>query len=1225
MSDHYGKILIDSGRNPIPVKPTVKSGKKPTGKKVAPGKRVYIIVFSFLATLALYAGLGFFLVPVFVTSYLPDLLFKDSGLEASLQGAAFNPFTCLLSMERVKIDQVVDGRSTLLQLGKVDLELNIPSLLRNGFACNYLEIDSLVLSLTRFKDASYNISSLFKDDKKLNPKNMIEFAELPFLFSLNNISITNSHIIFDDKISEKTHKVEEIDLRLPTLSNFQYSTDIVIEPSLKAIINGSPIVLSSTPLSSRHPNDQSTPTSLTCKLTELDLPLYAHYIPTPLPFRMTKGRADILLHFEFQTLQDNKKNLLIGFQATLKNTGMESRDQSLSLMTPEAILKGSLQPFTEDITFKNIILRNPELSVRDNFSSHTLESLIFNNVHPQHQISPNTLSPSLVLELLLADDGSVHLLDSNGKTKQSFHSLQANIKNFSNKAGRTREIVKENGTFRLSGELDNGKGSFAWQGEVVENNTFQGSFQLSNLPVSSFFISGDSNLANQTSGSVDLQGIMTVWADHQGNSPFHYSLNNGNLSISELKFLENSKEWLHVKNVKITPVTFTETKSEAGNIYLENSTLTLRNSNLPAQIHYMIKKENISLQAIDFSGTVNILPRPSFEALSLSNVHFQLTHLPNKNMMDENFAFTANTEDNGQIKATGKIMVSPFKAELELGFVNVPSKQLLPFYTVIPPDKKYKGKLSGRGLFNLPEKEYSGFLKMSDGFFQDTKSKRQYKWDLASFDDVTIKHVPFIINGTSFDIDNLQVQQKETPFLSMEKASCTSFTFEAMDKHISCESAKLEAPFFQIHQYRGTPHNFLRLQQLLSEYIQIPKTNNSTHPIPIASLHFPELVIERGTVFFHDHRLQPSWKIKMLQFQGTIDHLSTKQPLQETTYNFSGILGSNPISLNGTAQIFDIPLKSRTVIKTSAFPLASFGKQLPNLLDINRNGKFNLILESRWRDRKEEGMAHFNFSSIFPSSNTADTSMILALLNNKNYTFSLDVPLINSEQKPQRSLFLTTVNQFTKLMVKASVDPLLVTDTSFKDLVGLHHIEFTEGRSHPTNGGKHTLLRYRELLKAYPHLQLVMTGMVDPEHDHKILLQKLEEREKRRIDEINLRRKEEWQQRQTVKQKVHPTGTFVEQDIPPEELSIYTPLTPQQVQVNDRDLLVLARKRAAKAKEIISAGLPPERIRLNNEAIITKGQRVPGNRVTLELGFLPFPSLDISDSQIAGPGSVLRE
>ncbi len=1220
MSDHYSEIPIAADQKPVSHKPQKKAVKKPYLKNTVFGKRFSIFILALISLFTVYCGAGFLLLPVLVTSQLPGFLFEGTGLQASIHRAAFNPLTWRLHLEKVTVVQDGDkeSKTALLHLGSISIDLDPPSLLRNGLACNSLEIDKLVLSITRYKDKNYNISRFFKEERKLNPAEIIEFAELPFLFSLNNIFITNSQIIFADRLSGKTHRVEKIALTLPTLSNFSYETDTsTTSPGFSAVINGSPVELTSeTPLA-KSPGPPTAQTSLVCNLTKLNLSLYSHYLPVPLPVIVTKGSADIQLRFGFETDKKRGRTLTVGFQAMLKDTDMESRDQALFLVTPGAKLTGSFQPLTGNITFHNILLRNPELTVRETFSSHTLDSLLQTTGETRAHVSPASRPPSLVLELLVADDGVVHLPKGISSKVRSLHSLQASLKNFTNSEGRN--FIKEKGSFWISGELEERASSFSWQGEMMETNRLRGVFNISNLPVSSFFPEEKSQPSMKSEGSTDLRGILTLWQNPQRNSPVHYTLTDGTLTIAELKLYEDKREWLHATKVKAHPFSLTDTKGEIGNIYLENGTLTLRKSNnLPRQLQYLTQKEGFFIHAIDFSGSVEIAPPSSSHSLNLANVRFQLINLDKENIREENFAFTANANDKSKLKATGKVKLSPLTATLNLGFIDMEADQIFLLYSDAVPISKGKAKLSGKGYFRLPEKEFSGILHIADATFTSTNDNKSYTWDLADLDKTVIKHSPFRVDVDTISLKNLKIQKENQPLLTWEKGICKNFTFYPETGSIACKNASIEAPSFLLHQYKDTPHAFKKIQQLLTEFVQIPEIKGATVQPKITSFHFPDITIDRGTVIYNDHRLKPPWKIKMLQLQGDIHHLSNSQPLQKTSYEFNGIIGSNPIALNGSAHLFSQPVQARSVIKTSAFPLASFGKQLPDLLDINRKGKFNLILESVWSGGRQKGMAQFHFNSVSPISDSADTSLTLALLNDKNYTFSLDIPLLNTSQNPLQPLFQTTVNHFTKLMVKASVEPLLLAEESYRDLVNTNYIEFEEGKSLPSEQGKHILARYRDLLIAHPQLQIVMTGLADPVKDIKFLQKQLEELEKKRIEEVNLQRKKEWLQHQPSKRKGPANGTFTEREIPPGELSVYAPLSPQTVHVQDRDLLELARKRAERAKEIITMGLGTEqRIRVNNISRITAPQTSPGNRVVLNLSALPFPAQDISGTNTA--------
>ena len=106
MSDHFGNIIISEGPKQKPKKKRPAKLVKPVKKKIAakqkPPKvrkeirwnRFFLISTLICATLlAIYAGIGFFLVPKLLQTSLTEKFQNSTGLKIAVGRTAFNPFS----------------------------------------------------------------------------------------------------------------------------------------------------------------------------------------------------------------------------------------------------------------------------------------------------------------------------------------------------------------------------------------------------------------------------------------------------------------------------------------------------------------------------------------------------------------------------------------------------------------------------------------------------------------------------------------------------------------------------------------------------------------------------------------------------------------------------------------------------------------------------------------------------------------------------------------------------------------------------------------------------------------------------------------------------------------------------------------------------------------------------------------------------------------------------
>lgn len=343
------------------------------------------------------------------------------------------------------------------------------------------------------------------------------------------------------------------------------------------------------------------------------------------------------------------------------------------------------------------------------------------------------------------------------------------------------------------------------------------------------------------------------------------------------------------------------------------------------------------------------------------------------------------------------------------------------------------------------------------------------------------------------------------------------------------------------------------------------------------------------------------------QIEGRLKNLSSAEAGRLTHFNLTGTVTDAPFSLSGAAILF--PEKSeegRATLQLSNFPLSSVQKQLVSLplnadsatLELGLNmTKEQLLLRSK---------AVMSIKDLIPSTANSDTALALALLQDTENTFSMTIDMEDSN----RSLIEESMNSFQTTVIKATYAPFLL-DPEFADLQDKTSLPFPAGSETISPDTQKTLRRYAELLKQHPHIALAITGMADRENDHTILLNRLKEKEQQRVEERNRELEAEYREKQKPFLPLSPDNSLQEEDIAKEELTGFVPISANPVQVNDEELLDLARERSLLVYDfcIHSLAIPSQRILVETDVkIIEKG---PGNRVLLTLKPIPaaLPSL----------------
>ncbi len=505
MSDRYGSIAIEPDTPGTPLskkdKP-VPRRRKAVPKKPKNSRKPLVITLVVFFIISSYFLTATYLLPLAVKKYLPQYIASQSGLHLTIDNIDLNPLNFQLTLRQITADTAVPSTSgPLLKIDSLFIDLDFTSLIRNSFTCDKLVIDNLALNLIRYKDKSYNlpILSFFSGTQKHGQ--IIDFASLPFLFSLNNIDINNSQIYFVDQVTDKTHEIEELQLAIPTLSNFSFQSKNYITPHFSAVINGSPITLSGEAV--QLDENQGFQTKLSCSIQSLNLAPYFSYLPASFPLTMTQGQADTSLEISFVPNRKQGDRLRIDIKMNASDLKFGGKTEPLEITIPALTLDAVITPMGKKFHVNDIITKKIQISASEELTASALHALFF----PRREQVNNT-SPTITIDRFLTDQGTVifRSTDTTRKVIRSqWNGLQVSIKDF--------DPGKSSGNINISGEHAGDKGSFSWQGEVTPSGKIQGKLLLNNFSAATFIRqiapeSGD-NIAGVASFSGDLSFYST--------------------------------------------------------------------------------------------------------------------------------------------------------------------------------------------------------------------------------------------------------------------------------------------------------------------------------------------------------------------------------------------------------------------------------------------------------------------------------------------------------------------------------------------------------------------------------------------------------------------------------------------------------------------------------------------------------------------------------------------
>lgn len=1176
MSDRFGTISI----HPEPAPPSQKArrakpGLRPTPKKSVPGSKktrrwrflLAIPIFLFGA----YGAGGFFLAPSLLTGYLSDSLQQSANMGLTAGEAHFNPFTLRLQLDNIATTE--SGRtsatgSTFLKIDHFRIDLNLLALLRKGLACKRMEVQGLELTLIRYPDKSYNLPSLVSGKNSGAEKGHLSLSRPPLLFSLNNIAISDGRILFDDRLTGKKHRVEQIKLDLPTLSNYPFATKEYIRPHFSAVINGSPLELTGEAALPGEDGRNGLKTNLSCKVQDLDLPLYFAYLPKSLPLVLSKGKGNGKIQISFSPEDKKGGRLSVAFQLTTTEIELGNKEKSLSLTAPTMEMDGSVQPLEGSLRIHTLHALQPHVAAEQDRLSQDIAQLFSGS-------APSPEAPEqrhhLRIDSLSVEDGTLQLRNKERQDPDPppWQSIQLQVKGFST----AQDQPKDTGTFALNCKQEKTNTSLTWQGSFNNGGIPGGTLQLQSVQASDLLSFIDPLQAAEASGSASLRGHLTF--NPTALNSGMVTLVDADTEIHDLILLDQKERWLTAKTVRIKGSKFKKVDRDLGTIAVEEGVLTLHQGKFPPFLGNLgDTQQPIRLQGLHFSGKATLHPQQKKKAppLQLDELKIQASNLAAMTNSQNNLELTARINQTGTVKAQGPATLFPLRSSLSLVFAAINSEQIAPWLPDAPLFQRGRATVHGQGTYRYPESIFTGTVQLSSALIRDSDKSSGLAVNRAELKDVTIKARPLRLDMMELILDGPQLTWKQ--------------------------GAESPGPFEGIASF---------LRNLVSPGPdnggQQEKGGNSALPL------IRKISFDNGTINHVDQRLNPPWSSKISQLKGSLNNLHAKSG-PGASLDLSGLIDSTPFTLSGSADFLASPVNFTTRLVLKGFPILSLSPQITPLLDINpQSGSFDLSLSHKRQNGEEEGEAGFLFSALRPGSAQSDAALTLALLADSREQMQLLIPLAKNSAQP---LFNQTLATFQALMVKTSAAPLLLVDAEFADLEEKQHVEFPLGRSElDINAGGQTLRRFAALLAARPHLGLTLTGMADPTRDRDAILKKLEAKERKRVALKNEQRVQEWQTRQKQRQQAAlkaspapPQGTIIEQDIPVQEAPP-APLSPEPVTVSDTTLHDLAQERALQIYDFCTTdlGIASARISLQEKSALSLPE-TPGNQVLIGLKYV---------------------
>ena len=152
--------------------------------------KILLLLFASVSALLIFVVA---ILPIIVRSQAASIIEKETGRKARIDKVAINPFTLTVTITGCAVEAKDGGR--FISIGTLRASLGLASIYRRAMILSEVSIDSPSVSFARQAANSYSFNDI-TERLKAKPK---KESKSDLRFSINNISITNGSLDFDDQ------------------------------------------------------------------------------------------------------------------------------------------------------------------------------------------------------------------------------------------------------------------------------------------------------------------------------------------------------------------------------------------------------------------------------------------------------------------------------------------------------------------------------------------------------------------------------------------------------------------------------------------------------------------------------------------------------------------------------------------------------------------------------------------------------------------------------------------------------------------------------------------------------------------------------------------------------------------------------------------------------------------------------------------------------------------
>ncbi len=323
------------------------------------GRRWLRRVLLACGALVLLWLLSWLAVPPLLKWQLQKQATASLGRVVTVERIDFRPWSLALTIEGLKVADAT-GQGVQFSLGRAHTNAELQSLFRWAPVLATLSLEQPRLNLRHLGEGRYDVDDVLQ---RLSPDPGAAPGE-PSHFAVFNITVSGGELAFADDPAGVTHHLGGLTVGVPFLSNLPSRQEVVTEPHLAFVLNGSAF----DSRASTTPFAQTRQTEARLDIPTLDLAPYLPYWPASLPVRPEAGVLHLALQVDFE-LQDRPRLALSGTAALsglrVAERAAASGQEDRGLLSWDRLEVGlnRVEPLAHQVDLASVTLQSPRLTL----------------------------------------------------------------------------------------------------------------------------------------------------------------------------------------------------------------------------------------------------------------------------------------------------------------------------------------------------------------------------------------------------------------------------------------------------------------------------------------------------------------------------------------------------------------------------------------------------------------------------------------------------------------------------------------------------------------------------------------------------------------------------------------------------------------------------------------------------------------------------------------------